>query len=597
MKKPLLAIVAVVSSLPVIANGPAYQWAKLIDSPMQQDMTTEVVVTADGNPVSLSHFGSVTAEDGIEFDGEKIASGAATNSTSDNRNLLMIKHNAATGERIWNIYSKEGYVDVASCGSLLATADGGLLALLKARSAQVTPYKSPVIVDATGAEIEFPEWNTSVWIYNQVLLKIAADGHVEWARSVAMDQLPVPNASSGSSTEATTDGVNPYALAEDAEGNIYIGGNYRASMIFTGDRNATYVFTPRNLNTYNGDTQQAAGGLYLIRLDSEGNYVNHIRATGSLVRDQICKITINGDKLYFIGNVRGNNEDKLTLGGKTITMENSLDAFMLGCVSLDLKTVDYLTYYKSFAAQGGTAVNCKLRALNFHSSLLYILGGGQGGYAMAGENAARVSSQGKPEEGWMIVVDPADGSWKYAVNNDTNIGAYLGSFEYNGNIYVYGYRLNAQTGCFIDEYPAGSAERTQRYSLVLGGGAPTGYGMAFDSKTTRAYFCARGNNVFKLGSDAVETAKPESWGGILSCFIMDPSLSGVHSVDADGESGELKVAVAEGRIIFTASRPEHIVVSNLNGTNIIDTEIAEGVTEFPLPAGVYIAAGMKIAVL
>ncbi len=597
MKKTLLAIFALVSSVSVMADAPVFQWGKLIDSPKQQDMTSDVVVTADGNPVSFSHFGSVTAEDGIEFDGEKIAAGAVTNSASENRNLLIIKHNAATGERMWNIYSKEGYVDVASYGSLLATADGGLVALLKVRSSQVTPYVSPVIVDATGAEIEFPEWNTSVWIYNQVLLKIAADGHIEWARSVAMDQLPVPYASSGSSAEATTDGVNPYALAEDAEGNIYIGGNYRASMILTGDRNATYVLTPRNLGTYNGDVQQVAGGLYLIRLDSEGNYVNHIRAEGSLARDQICKIAINGDKLYFIGNVRGDNEDKLTLGGKTITMENSLDAFMLGCVSLDLKTVDYLTYYKSFAAKGGTSVSCKLRALDFHGSSLYILGGGQGGYAMAGENAARVTSQGKLEEGWMIAVDPADGSWKYAVNNDTNIGAYLGSFEYNGNIYVYGYRLNAQTGCFIDEYPAGSAERAGRYGLVLGGGAPTGYGMAFDPKTTRAYFCARGNNVFKFGSDAAETAKPESWCGILSCFIMDPSLSGVRGVYADGESGELKVASAEGRLIFTASRPEHIVVSGLNGINIIDTEIAEGVTVFPLPAGVYIAAGVKIAVL
>lgn len=596
MKKQLLFIVAMGAFISATASAPQLEWSKLIDSPQQQDITSQVVVLSDGNVASLSHFGSYSTTDGITFDGEQIATGAATNSTSDNRNLLVIKHKATTGERIWNIYTKEGYVDVSSEGAMLPTSDGGLLLLVNARSASVTPYTSPVIVDATGAEVEFPEWNTSVWIYNQVLVKLGEDGRVEWTKSIAMDQLPVPHASSGNSVEATTNGVTPYALAQDAEGNIYIGGNYRASMVVTATNNATYVLTPRNLDTYNGDTQQAAGGLYLIRLDSEGNYKNHLRATGTLTRDQICKITVNGDKVYFAGNVSGKVDDALTIGGHTIAMENTYDGILLGCASLDLKTVDYLTYIKPHLTGKKTANNTKIRALDIHGSSMYLIGGGQGGYSPAGEDAARViSSSNGLEEGWMIEFDPTDGSWKNAVNNATNIGAYLGSFSYNGNLYVYGYRLNAATGCFLDEYPLGSMERTARHNIALAGGAPTGYGMTFDPKTTRALFCARGNKAFTVGADAVETDAPTSWGGLLSSFIMDPQYNGVESVAPEAENG-LKLSAADGEIIVNATESTHLVITDMNGINVVNTTVEEGETRFPLPMGVYVAAGQKLAV-
>lgn len=596
MKKFLLAALALGFSFAGFASAPVYQWSKLIDSPLQQDLTSQVVVTADGNFVSLSHFGSKTDSDGIEFDGTSIATGSATTGTSDNRNLLLIKHNAATGERIWNIYSKSGYIDVSSEGGMLATRDGGVLLLLNARSAQLAQYTSPVIVDATGAEIEFPEWNTSVWIYNQILLKLASDGRVEWAKSIAMDQLPVPNASSGNSTSATTNGVAPYALAEDGEGNIYIGGNYRASMILTAQLNATYVFTPRNLDSYNGDSQKAAGGLYLIRLDSNGNYLGHLRASGSLTRDQINKITVSSDKVYFAGNVSGNVGDKLTIGGKSIEMENTYDGILLGCASLDLKTVDYLTYIKPHLTGTKTSNSTKIRALDLHGSSLYLIGGGQGGYSPANEASARIiSSSNGMEEGWFIELDPADGSWKNAVNNATNIGAYLGSFTYNGNLYVYGYRLNAATGCFLDEYPIGSVERTARHNIVLAGGAPTGYGMAFDPKTTRVLFCARGNNAFTIGADAVATDKPASWGGVVAAFIMDPSLTGIENVAVEAEN-DLKVAAVDGAIIVSATEPAPLNVTDLQGINVISTQVGEGQTRFDLPAGIYIVAGNKLAV-
>lgn len=592
MKKSLLAFAALILSPTVMAEAPTQSWAKLIDSPQTQDLTSKVILCNDGNPVTLSQFGSQSATDNISYDGQVIATGSATNSSSNNANLLILKHSAKDGSLLWAVSSKSGDIIVSSDGNIAATADGGVLALLKMRSSKLTPYISPVLVDNSGAEVEFPDWNTSEWIYNQVLVKINAQGNIEWTRTIVMDQLPVPAASSGNSVNATTNGVTPFALALDAEGNIYIGGNYRAPMIVGGENNGVFVLTPRNLDTYNGDTQQSAGGLYLIKLNPEGYYVNHLRASGTLTRDQIRCFAIDGSDLYFTGNMLGAVGSSLTLGGKTVTVESTYDSFMFGCVSTDLKTVKYLTGVKSFGNKSSKQA-VKLRALNVSGGYLYVCGGGTGSYGPAGSSAAAVSSTGTLEEGWVIRFNASDGSWDAAANNDINIGAYLGMFEYNSRLYILGYRLNANDGVFLDEYPlSGSLVRAGRYTLVKGGGAPTGYSVAFDPTSTRVFAAARGNNTFTL-ADGSTTDKPANWGGLLSCCHFDAEASINEVLNS---KGALSIRGEQGAIVVEAQDPVRITVSDTKGLTVYDSEVTEGVTRVALPAGVYIANSAKVLV-
>lgn len=592
MKKTLLTLLTVAASMTAVrAMAPIQDWAKLIDSPQTSDLTSKVIVCSDGNPVTLSQFGSRTNTDNIVFDGEVIATGAYTTSNSDNANVLIIKHDSADGSRLWSVSSKNGDIIISSSGNIAATADGGVLALLNMRSSKVSPYTSPVLVDNSGAEVEFPDWNTSVWIYNQVLVKINKDGNIEWTRTIVMDQLPVQNASSGNSTVATTNGVTPYGLALDADGNIYIGGNYRAPMIVGGANNGTFVLTPRNIETYNGDSQQAAGGLYLIKLTSEGEYVAHLKASGTLTRDQICDLCVEGNTLYFDGNLRGSVGDELKIGDKSLIVESTLDGFMVGSVTTDLKTMNFLTYIKPFGNMSGKN-SVKLRGIALIGGSLYVTGGGTGGFGPAGSSSASVSSTGNMEEGWIIKLNSTDGTWEGAANNETNIGAYLGAFGYSGKVYVPGYRLNAATGVFLDEYPSGSMNRTARHTLITGGGAPTGYSMAFNPATTRMYAVVRGNSTFTL-CDATTTDKPANWGGLLSSLYFD-AAAGVNDVIAD--ESEFSVRGYDGYIIVDSTSDCHLRVVDTNGVTVVERDIVSGETRVELHAGVYIVNSSKVLV-
>jgi hypothetical protein len=592
MRKFLLFASAISLAFSSFADAPVFQWGKLIDSPQAQDLSAKVVLTTDGSPVTLSQFGSKNSTDYIKFDDQEIATGAATTSNSENLNLLVIKHNASDGSLKWVVSSKNGDFAVSSAANMCATSDGGVLVLVNGRSTEADALAAPVLVDNSGAEVNFYDWNTSVRVYNQVLIRINEEGNIAWARNIAMDQLPVPNASATGATDHTVNGVTPSALAVDADGNIYIGGNYRAPMILTGDKNATYVLTARNIENYTGDTQSAAGGLYVIRLDKDGNYVNHLRATGALTRDQASLFCIDGSTLYIAGNVSGNVGDKLTMGEKSISMESTLDGFFVAGVTTDLKTVNSLTYIKPFANSSSTHTT-KLRDLQLIGDNLYVVGGGTGGYGAAGSSAAAVQSTGKPEEGWFIALNPTNGSWVGAANNDISIGAYLNIFPYNNKIYVYGYRLNKETGAFLDEYEAGKFERSNRYTVAKGGGAPTAYSAAFDATSTSIYTLVRGNAAFTYGDDSTSAA-PTSWGGLLATYKFNTSSSAISVAQSD--ESVMTAKGVEGNIVISATDDTNVVIVNAAGQTLASQQVKAGETNFPCSAGVYLVNNVKVVV-
>jgi hypothetical protein len=382
------------------------------------------------------------------------------------------------------------------------------------------------------------------------------------------------------------------AVNVDSEGNIYIGGNYRAPMILTGENNSTYVPTPRNISTYNGDVQAAAGGLYVIRLDANGNYVNHLRASGELTRDQASLFYVDGSTIYIAGNVKGKSGDELTIGGKSIKLKNTYEGFFVASVATTLKTVNYLVPITAYGDSKSTN-STKLRDLKLIDGKLYVAGGGKGGYGDASSTEAAVKSTGTTEEGWLIALNASDASWVSAINNATNIGAYLTVFSYGGNLYAYGYRLNATDGCFLDEYAGGNlaASSRTRYTIAKGGGAPTGYLAAFNASTGLFVGVGRGNSTFTLG-DGSTTSKPTSWGGIVAAYSLAGEATAIVSTDASS----FAVRGAQGRIVITTSEPTTVSIVNASGQRLASLQAASGETSFACPAGIYLVNGKKVEV-
>lgn len=599
MKKFLLTLIALTGIFTVRAVAPKFVWHKLIDSPQSSDQIRDITVTADGNVVTVSNFGSRTASDNISIDGEVVATGAATESSSDNLNLLILKQNATNGSKMWAVSSKKG--DISSMGRtvITATPDGGVAALICLRSSKTTPYENPILVDASGAEVELLDWNLSEWIKYQTLIKISKDGIIQWVRPIIADQLPVPNASSGNSVNVTTDAGVPGAILTDDDGNIYIGGNYRAPLVFTGAQNSAFILTARNLETYNGDVQNLAGGFYLVKLNSEGHYLNHLRATSTgLTGDQIYDMQLSDGKIYFAGNLRGAEKATLTVGkSNSLTLEKktSKNSLMLGAVyAADFKPV-FLTCYDGIPTTTSSAGTIKFMKMAVNGNNVYLMGAlNRCGLAPNGSTETFVSVPANItlQRAFIAKVSGEDGTpvSSYMPSDLTGISEFEYAFEYDGKLYAVAYLMNANTGTFVDEINPSDFTLSKR-TVLLNGASPTLNCAAFDAKNQRLFSVSRGNNSFTVG-DGLKTDKPQSWGSVVTCHSF-AEASAINGVENDAT---LTVTGEGGAVVVNTPEAADITVVDMLGRIVDKRTATAGETRIPLSAGLYIVNDVKVAV-
>lgn len=592
MKKSLLTIAAAAMTLSAAAATPTYSWHYLLDGP-QGDMFSQVLATADGGIITYGAFGSRQESHEFLYDGEKIADGVVTTRNSDNNNLMLIKHNA-DGKKQWALYSKGGNFSVGD-GSVTQAPDGNYIVVLKANCNQAAELGAPLIVDGTGAEITFDDWNTSDNIYQQIAVKVSNDGAVQWAKVFVMDQLPVP-ALSETSTAATINAVTPGAVAVTTDGTIWVGGNYRAPMLVTGAKNSAYILTPRNLEGYTNDVQKNAGGMYLIALDSDGNYAGHARVSGTTGRENVTALTANGDALYFAANIIGNANQTVTVAGKTATLENDLDGILLGCVKATgtgIKTVaaDWLTVIKAYPASDGKHTT-QLKGIACDNGSLYLYGLEKGGFGAPGSSEALCASTKTQLEGFILRADAATGTINAGVNNNASIGGYLGMVRMGADLAFYGYVLNAKTGTFLDVYADGDLSKAaDRKSLVLGGGAPTGYSCAYNATAKTLYSLTRGNNVFTFAGSEEKSAKPAGWGAILTAHKVTDA--GVDNVTAN--STDVTFGTADGVITVSAPATTLVTIVNAAGQTVYSDTVS-GSANIAVAPGLYLANNVKLLV-
>jgi hypothetical protein len=581
MKKILLSVLTACSLFCAQAATPTLNWAYAIDTNYANDQIGTIAKTSDNNIVTFSHFASQKDGDNLSYNGEVIAYGAVT--STEGRNLLVIKHDN-DGKKVWAVYSKNGYFD-AGTGSVIATPDGGVVVLAKPRASQQTDkYVEPQLVDATGAEIDFPEFPTLNWTYNTVLIKISSEGAVQWVRQFAMDELPIAG-----TDKATTDAVTPYGLTVDTTGNIYIAGNFRAPMVFTGEKNSHYILQPRNVTS-----STTSGGLFLVKLNSEGDFVGQVKAEGAVTREQISGLAYDNGKIYFFGNVQGTADATLTVGDKSITLENDLDGLMYGCVAEDL-TVDYLKYVKAFGSTDGKHTT-QAKAIRVLDGELYLLGLVKGGFAPAGAADAQISSATTTLDRFLIRCATADGNWTDAVaqNNSGKISGYFDVFKYNDNLYAYGYAMDSTVGVFIDQYNGNKLELVEQQSLINGGGSPTtAAGCVLNSEKGNVVVSIRGNNEFKFsGSETTITPLDKKYGCALASF----NLAGETTSAEVATSALTTYSADETAIIVTTNNDLEVNIYNVAGVQVASQKVAAGTTRISLPKGIYIVNDTKLIV-
>lgn len=587
------------SSFAVLAQStesPQLDWANMFDgttSAGDQSQAVAVVPNSDGGVYWHNIGNSTESARDISYAGEVLFEGVPYNAgNSNNGNLCIIKTNS-DGTAIWNLHS--GSCDFANDGSIATTSDGGAVFTARLRHTDGM-LDSPIsIVDGTGKTHNF-DWKVERRYYRVMVGRLAPDGSLLWSRFIDCDTSPAPSAS-GNYAEFTAEAISVPALALDNAGNIYIGGNFRSNL-HVPTAEGEKVISPRNVSTWNGDPQQSAGGMYILKLNSDGYYLADLPVEGNAQNEAINRLLWNDGSLYFQALVIG-NDDTISIAGQTFTPEGDFTP-VLGRLDSDFNP-SWITPLKGEKLNGKYGFqNCGISVCDHN---LWFTGMFNGTVSAPDSTPFFASTQANMREGFLAKIDAATGGCVKGVSSrdsfsDNILTGYLCAIQNPyapSKVYVYGYGMNANMGVFLRPYDASTleADADNAWTLASQGGVPSAIACAYDINNEALYFTARGNKPFKCEDTTI--GDNSTWAVLMAKYNLPESSfpTIVESVSEDTSS--LEIVVSRGELIFNSTSPCVVNVFDITG-RLVASPLVDRLTSLPLAPGLYIAAGRRFLV-
>lgn len=538
-------------------NLPAeFQWAHSVDgNTTAGDNAIDVKVSKDGYYYIASAFGSAnnqtnnqTAATGVWFDGEQlkngndelIAGGLYTTGTSYNSNVLIQKVKR-DGEVVWTGYTNKGDSYANDC-QITATNDGGVLLVLKSRGWTEADGINNIMsyVDPTGKATVFTDEDNVKGEYRYQLLKLNANGSVEWRKEFA----------GKSTTPEGTKALNNmyiYGVAVDEENNIYLSGNFRTEITMQGRDSSTPVtLTPKNVTGWDGDSQKTVGDMFLVKLDSEGNYLNSLLAEGTATLAYLDRMVYNDGILYIDGRVTGDGTT-LTLGGKEIKASSSYQTEFLVSVKTANLTVGYLNVLTSVANTQSRFV-LQNKGTQYLNGKVYYTGLLNGSWNQ-GDKTLLTNHTSKQLKGFVLQVNPTSGKVENAiVRTDGGIGGFFGVYEGEKNIYAYGYDFNSGaiiTPIMKSTFEAQEATTICKYGTVGIMVPPAVDGENFIMAHRGGKALTYTNTATFYGTDT-SFSNLKCWGSVYYCYKMTDVLTGIDSTITENTSTTTDVYTING---------------------------------------------------
>jgi len=235
-------------------------------------------------------------------------------------------------------------------------------------------------------------------------------------------------------------------------------GRFCTAMTF--DNGVTLI--PQSVaEDWNGDPQKTNGDLYIVKFDTQGNYVNSLVQDGKGNAGQIFNIDYCGQdgKLYAAGYFDAIEGNAVSLGGKELTPGYTSKDLLVACLDTDLN-VNWARLYPT--SYGGTVYN-KL-TVNAIGDNLWISSKTRSNLSDGEGNSFDCSS--KVRDGLLLRLNKADGSWLGATSYGTNQAGFNGVFESQDDpdsVYVYGHVLLGNL--FIAKYSIDGLNAGSRWNL------------------------------------------------------------------------------------------------------------------------------------
>lgn len=531
--------------------------------------TPEAVAASDNNTFLVSKFVSKGNDNSLNFvnfgSQEKVAFGAPNKATSGNDNLLLTKVNA-DGTAAWHVYSKQGRVANASAAT---TSDGGVVVAavtsftaFNAKEATDIPANSILdIVDADNHTTTIEKAFAGSAVFDIVVLKISADGHLNWFKHFAADDA--------SSLTAK--------IAVDNADNIYIGGQHAKTLSF-GE---------------NAVAARSAKSLYLVKLDNAGNFVKSFDISGTDAEDYIDAVTFADGKIFVAGRVKAKAEGN-TIAFADITLApTTFDDVFAAAFSTDLVPV-WASIANSVAASDGKHTS-QVKGIDVSEGFVLVSGLVKGGYTAAGATDAVTMSSGTKLEGMVIGFSIADGALSKGVCVSEGISGLYSATIKGNKIYAFGYNIaNAdKQGSSLFEF---DGENTNENVIATtnepaSAGYPTTFYAKFVNSSLLAGVRAKGKGINVLGNVYDYTNQKDFTATVMSINLKDV-FGGISTTET---ADDARIWAVSGAVKISVASPTSVAVYNVAG-QIVAKRIVTDETTIALPAGFYIVNGKKVVV-
>lgn len=531
--------------------------------------TPEAVAASDNNTFLVSKFVSKGNDNSLNFvnfgSQEKVAFGAPNKATSGNDNLLLTKVNA-DGTAAWHVYSKQGRVANASAAT---TSDGGVVVAavtsftaFNAKEATDIPANSILdIVDADNHTTTIEKAFAGSAVYDIVVLKISADGHIDWFKHFAADDA--------SSLTAK--------IAVDNADNIYIGGQHAKTLSF-GE---------------NAVAARSAKSLYLVKLDNAGNFVKSFDISGTDAEDYIDAVTFADGKIFVAGRVKAKAEGN-TIAFADITLApTTFDDVFAAAFSTDLVPV-WASIANSVAASDGKHTS-QVKGIDVSEGFVLVSGLVKGGYTAAGATDAVTMSSGTKLEGMVIGFSIADGALSKGVCVSEGISGLYSATIKGNKIYAFGYNIaNAdKQGSSLFEFDGENANENviATTNEPASAGYPTTFYAKFVNSSLLAGVRAKGKGINVLGNVYDYTNQKDFTATVMSINLKDV-FGGISTTET---ADDARIWAVSGAVKISVASPTSVAVYNVAG-QIVAKRIVTDETTIALPAGFYIVNGKKVVV-
>lgn len=442
MKKKFTLLLFAILSLTMSLNAQsplAFQWAHSVDGATTGgDNVMGMCKSSDGYYYIATNFGTSTSQKALNvwFDGELLKNehgayeGSPYTGNSQNGNMLLQKV-AKDGSVVWTTFTKKGDVDHAE---VAPTSDGGLIVALKCRAwvKEAGLENMLCYVDANESETNITGDQVESE-YRYLIMKITKTGTIEWYRKIT-------GLVKNGEKQPTKNNIYVYGLAVDEYDNIYLAGNFRTEMYLNkSDETKVTLVAKSSVDTWDGDSQNTVGDMFLVKLDSKGYYLNSIVNNGIVDCAFLDKVVYNNGKLYLDGRVKSVGNE-ITFGGVTVNASKDFQTQLLLSVNTEDLSVNYIksltsveNVKKRFVIQNKSA--------QYLNGYVYFTGLLNGSWQQEGESENIATNHTSAQlKGYVLKMNPETGKVEKAtVRTDGGIGGFLGVYEGAEKLYAFGY--------------------------------------------------------------------------------------------------------------------------------------------------------------